>query len=45
MLHLGGAELYEIFERLPNTGNEAAIEELKKHFDCQVNAAYERDLW
>ena len=41
MLHLGGAELYELFEHLPNMGCdtdfEAAVEALNKHLDPQLN--------
>ena len=46
MLHLGGAELYELFEHLPNTGGEtdfeAAVAALNRHFDPQLNPDYER---
>ena len=45
MLYLRGAELYELFEHLPNTGDEtdfeAAVEALNKHFDPQLNPDYE----
>ena len=46
MLHFGGAELYELFEMLPNTGDEndfeAGIAALDKYFDSQLNPDYER---
>ena len=45
-LHLGGAELYELFEHLQNTGSEtdfeAAMAALNRRFDPQLNPDYER---
>ena len=46
MLHVGGDELYDLFEHLPNTGNDddydAAVTALNRYFDPQLNPDYER---
>mgnify|MGYP002804978260 CR=1 FL=1 len=45
MLHLGGAELYELFEHLPNTGSETDFEAAVMALNTlqpQLNPDYER---
>ena len=46
MLHLGGDELFDLFEHLPEKGKdndyETAVTALNKYFDPQLNPDYER---
>ena len=46
MPHLGQADLYDLFEHLPNTGDladfDATVKALNRHFDPQLNPGYER---
>ena len=46
LVHYEGAELFELFQHLPDMGNdndfEAAGREINKHFDPQLNPDYER---
>lgn len=42
----GGAEIYDLFETLPNTGDDddydAAVAALNRHFDPQLNSDFEK---
>ncbi|CAB4025058.1 Transposon Ty3-I Gag-Pol poly, partial [Paramuricea clavata] len=47
LLHLAGAEIQEIFETLPDTGDDykTALEKLNEHFNPCKNIAFERHVF
>ena len=47
LLHLAGAEVQEIFETLPETGNDykTALEKLTEYFNPCKNIAFERHVF
>lgn len=46
LIFYGGAEIYDLFETLPNTGEdddyEGAVNALNRHFDPQINHDFEK---